>query len=82
MTVTVVVPDDESNGCPNCGIPVYQAEALLAGMACGGVQRLSERMALGCVMEAASGQGGKFSQPRGRISILISLSLYLLNGSK
>ena len=32
MTVTVVVPDDESNGCPNCGIPVYQAEALLAGM--------------------------------------------------
>ena len=29
--MTVAVSDEESNGCPNCGIPVYQAEALLAG---------------------------------------------------
>ena len=29
--MVVLGPEEETNGCPNCGIPVYQAEALLAG---------------------------------------------------
>ena len=29
--MVVLGPEGESNGCPNCGVPVYQAEALLAG---------------------------------------------------
>jgi hypothetical protein len=32
--MTVVGPailNEDENGCPNCGIPVFQAEALLAG---------------------------------------------------